>query len=46
MDFFADISKYRSFWGKIIEILVKIMMKTGDVSKLFLAIFERTYDGL
>ena len=32
--------------SRIIEILVMSVMKTADVSKLFLAIFERTYDGL
>ena len=31
-------------WSKIIEILVMSVKKTADVSKLFLAIFERTYD--
>ena len=35
-----------SIGSKIIEILVKGVMKTADASKLFLAIFERTYDGL
>ena len=30
----------------MIEILVMSVMKTADVSKLFLAIFERTYDSL
>ena len=38
--------QYTSIRSKIIEILVKSVMKTTDVSKLFLAIFERTYDGL
>ena len=28
------------------EILVVSVMKTADISKLFLAIFGRTYDGL
>ena len=28
------------------EILVMSVMKAADVSKLFLAIFKRTYDGL
>ena len=32
--------------SKIIGILVMSVMKTADVRKLFLAIFERTYDGL
>ena len=32
--------------SKIIEILFMSVMKTADVSKLCLAIFERTYDGL
>ena len=35
-----------SIKSKIIEILVKSVMETADFSKLFLAIFERTYDGL
>ena len=30
----------------MIEILVMSVMKTADVRKLFLAIFERTYDSL
>ena len=32
--------------AKIIEILVMSVIKTTDVSKLFLVIFERTYNGL
>ena len=32
--------QYASIESKIIEILVKGVMKTADVSKLFLAIFE------
>ena len=38
--------QYTSTESKIIEILVKSVMKTTDASKLFFAIFERTYDGL
>ena len=37
---------YISTGSKIVVILVKSVMKTTDASKLFLAIFERTYDGL
>ena len=32
--------QYTSIGSKIIDILVKSVMKTADVSKLFLAIFE------
>ena len=32
--------------SKIIKILVQSVMRTVDVSKPFVAIFERTYDGL
>ena len=38
--------QYSSIESKIIEILVKSVMKTADVSKFFLVIFEITYDGL
>ena len=37
--------QYSSIGRKIIKILVMSIMKTADVSKLFLEIFERTYDG-
>ena len=32
--------QYTSIGSKIIDILVKSVMKTADVSKLFLAVFE------
>ena len=32
--------QYTSIGSKIIEILVKSVMKTADASKLFLAVFE------
>ena len=35
--------QYTTIKSKIIEILVKSFMKTADVSKLFLAIFEFLY---
>ena len=41
-----EFQQYTSNESKIIEILVISVIKTADVSKLFLAIFERTYDGL
>ena len=40
--YFSDVlAIYTSIESKIIEILVKSVMKTADVSELFLAIFEK-----
>ena len=43
---FLMFSQYTSIGRKIIKILVMSVMKTTDANKLFLAIFERTFDCL